>query len=225
MTRTERLYALVEELRAVAPRTRSVRSLALRLEVSERTVQRDLQALMAAGVPVRAVTGRGGGWAIDPAMTLPPISFTPAEAATLTTALAAFADQTAARTALQKVIAVTSGPASDAVRATAARIVALPSGVDPEVRATVDAALADGHVLQLEYADAAGRYSSRDVEPAGLLTADGRWYLIAWCRTRRAARGFRLDRIRHATPTPETAPARDLPALLTGLAANAGRPF
>ncbi|MFE3284142.1 helix-turn-helix transcriptional regulator, partial [Streptomyces sp. NPDC059233] len=72
MNRTTRLYALVEELRANAPRPVTVAALAARFEVSTRTAQRDLQALMESGVPVRTTPGRGGGWTIDPAMTLPP---------------------------------------------------------------------------------------------------------------------------------------------------------
>lgn len=70
MKRTARLYTLVEELRAAAPRPLTVAVLAGRFEVSGRTVQRDLQTLMEAGVPVRAVTGRGGGWSVDPGTTL-----------------------------------------------------------------------------------------------------------------------------------------------------------
>ena len=102
VNRTARLYALVEELRAAAPRSLTVAALAARLEVSTRTVQRDLQALMEAGVPVRTTTGRGGGWSIDPAMTLPPIHFTPDEAAVLAAALAGADGSTAARTAFQR---------------------------------------------------------------------------------------------------------------------------
>ncbi|WP_327067647.1 WYL domain-containing protein [Kitasatospora sp. NBC_01302] len=56
------------------------------------------------------------------------------------------------------------------------------------------------------------------MEPAGLLTADGRWCLIAWCRTRRAGRGFRLDRVTAAPPTDEPAQPHDLNALLLGSA-------
>ncbi|MFF9409701.1 alpha/beta hydrolase fold domain-containing protein [Streptomyces anandii] len=48
--------------------------------------------------------------------------------------------------------------------------------------------------------DSAGRESDRVVEPVGLLTAGGRWYLIAWCRTRQARGGFRLDP-RHGSGT------------------------
>ncbi|CAM5715941.1 hypothetical protein SALBM311S_04354 [Streptomyces alboniger] len=69
MNRTARLYALVEYLRAAAPRPLTVAALATRFDVSTRTVQRDLQTLMETGVPVRSIPGRGGGWSIDPAMT------------------------------------------------------------------------------------------------------------------------------------------------------------
>ncbi|QKW22866.1 WYL domain-containing protein [Kitasatospora sp. NA04385] len=229
MNRTARLYALVEELRAVAPRPLTVARLAARFEVATRTVQRDLQALMAAGLPVRSTTGRGGGWSIDPRTTLPPVRFTAQEAAALTVALAATDPgapyAAAARTAAQKLTAVLPAPAADAARDLARRIVALPApGPAAEIRTAVERALAEGTVLRLRYADAAGRPSERLVEPAGLLTAGGHWYLIAWCRTRRAGRGFRLDRITAADPTAEPARPHDLAALLRGSAAAGARP-
>ncbi|MEU9112688.1 WYL domain-containing protein [Streptomyces sp. NPDC048483] len=223
MNRTARLYALVEELRAAAPRPLTVAALAARFEVSTRTVQRDLQALMETGIPVRTTSGRGGGWSIDPQMTLPPIRFTTDEASALAVALAA-ADASApyaaaARTAAQKLAASMTGPASTASQELAARIVALPARNDSAVRAAVEQALTRNLVLRLSYLDAAGRESDRVVEPAGLLTANGRWYLIAWCRTRRAGRGFRLDRIAEAVPTGEQAQPHDLKELLLNSAA------
>ncbi|WP_406478305.1 helix-turn-helix transcriptional regulator [Streptomyces platensis] len=229
MNRTARLYALVEELRAAAPRPLTVAALAARFEVSTRTVQRDLQALMETGVPVRTAPGRGGGWSIDPDMTLPPIHFTTEEASALAVALAA-ADAAApyaaaARTAAQKIAASMSGPASAAAQELAARIVALPSPAHATVRTAVEQALTTRTVLRLSYTDAAGRVSDRVVEPAGLLTAKGRWYLIAWCRTRQAGRGFRLDRITAAAPTTEQAQPHDLTELLrASAAADAVRP-
>ncbi|MFC8716372.1 helix-turn-helix transcriptional regulator [Kitasatospora sp. NPDC057198] len=241
MNRTARLYALVEELRAAAPRPLTVARLAARFEVAVRTVQRDLQALMAAGLPVRSTTGRGGGWSIDPRATLPPVRFTEQEAAALTVALAATDPDApyaaAARTAAQKLTAVLSPPAAATARELARRIVTLPAAREPAavraetraasraaVRAAVERALADGTVLRLRYTDAAGRESERPVEPAGLLTAGGHWYLIAWCRTRRAGRGFRLDRITAADPTGEPARPHDLAALLRGSTAAEARP-
>lgn len=229
VNRTARLYALVEELRAASPRPLTVGALAARFEVSPRTVQRDLQALLESGVPVRATAGRGGGWAVDPAMTLPPIRFTAEEASALAVALAAADAATpyagAARSAALKIAASMTGRASAAAQELAQRIVSLPSPADCAVRTAVERALTAGTVLRLTYVDAAGRRSDRAVEPAGLLTADGRWYLIAWCRTRGAGRGFRLDRITGATPTAEPAGSHDLSALLRGsVAADAVRP-
>src|SRR6201995_3251921 len=80
VNRTDRLYALVEELRAVAPRPRSARWLAGRFEVSVRTVERDISALQQGGTPVYAEPGPPGGYCLDKAHTLPPVNFTADEA-------------------------------------------------------------------------------------------------------------------------------------------------
>jgi hypothetical protein len=105
MNRTDRLYALVEELRASAPRARSAQRLAERFEVGVRTIQRDLLALQEAGVPIWATPGPGGGYSIDPGHTLPPLNFTPTEAAAIALAMARSGPMPfggAARTALHK---------------------------------------------------------------------------------------------------------------------------
>jgi proteasome accessory factor B len=151
-------------------------------------------------------------------MTLPPIHFTAEEASALAVALAAAGSSApyagAARTAAQKIAASMTGPVSAAAQELAARIVTMPSPTDSTVRGAVEQALTTNTVLRLSYIDAAGRESDRVVEPAGLLTADGRWYLIGWCRTRRAGRGFRLDRMTAATATAEPAQPHDLTRLL-----------
>jgi predicted DNA-binding transcriptional regulator YafY len=108
VNRTDRLYALVEELRAVAPRPRSAQQLARKYEVSTRTIERDILALQNAGVPIYAETGRLGGYVVEKAFTLPPVNFTAAEMVAIAVSLAqgegtpfAFA----ARSALRKVLA------------------------------------------------------------------------------------------------------------------------
>jgi predicted DNA-binding transcriptional regulator YafY len=111
VNRTDRLYALVEELRAVAPRPRSARQLAERYEVSARTIERDILALQESGVPIYAQTGRRGGYTIDKTATLPPLNFTAAEVVAIAVSLAReegtpFAAAT--RSALRKVLAVAS---------------------------------------------------------------------------------------------------------------------
>ena len=111
MNRTDRLYALVEELRAVAPRPRSARQLAERYEVSTRTIERDLLALQESGVPIYAETGRRGGYAIDRTLTLPPLNFTAAEMVAIAVSLAREENTpfaAATRSALRKVLATAS---------------------------------------------------------------------------------------------------------------------
>ena len=109
VNRTDRLYALVEELRAVAPRPRSARQLARDYEVSTRTIERDILALQGAGVPIYAQAGRRGGYVIDKGLTLPPVNFTAAEMVAMAVSLAR-AEGTpfafATRSALRKVLAV-----------------------------------------------------------------------------------------------------------------------
>jgi predicted DNA-binding transcriptional regulator YafY len=118
VNRTDRLYAIVEDLRASAPRPRSARQLAGRYEVSARTIERDILALQESGVPVYAEPGRRGGYAIDTTMTLPPVNFTAAEMVAIAVALARdertpFAAAT--RSALRKVLA--AAPAAQTAEA------------------------------------------------------------------------------------------------------------
>ena len=111
MNRTDRLYALVEELRAVAPRPRSARQLAEQYEVSARTIERDILALQESGVPIYAETGRRGGYAIDKTLTLPPLNFTAAEMVAIAVSLAREENTpfaAATRSALRKVLATAS---------------------------------------------------------------------------------------------------------------------
>ncbi|HZU92824.1 MAG TPA: HTH domain-containing protein, partial [Microbacterium sp.] len=117
MNRTDRLYALVEELRAVSPRPRSARWLAERFEVSRRTIERDLSALQQAGLPIWAEPGRTGGYVIDAAATLGPAGFTLDEAIAVLVGLGALRRspfRQSAATAARKILAVM--PSEDARR-------------------------------------------------------------------------------------------------------------
>ncbi|MEU8898010.1 YafY family protein [Nocardia sp. NPDC048505] len=209
MTKTERLYALAEELRAYSPRPRTARQLAARLEVTTRTIVRDIAALQRSGLPIRAVSGPNGGYALERGRTLAPVSLTPAEATALLVALPMLRgtpfEQTAGA-AVHKVLAVL--PEND--RATAAqlseRVRLLPRDISPVPPEVLDALLMR-HVLHLEYVDRHGDSSARTVEPLGLVAGE-HWYLHAWCRLRSGVRGFRLDRIRAAAVLDEVAPER-----------------
>lgn len=219
VNRTERLYALVESLRASAPVRRPVAALAAEFGVSTRTVQRDLQALLEVGVPLHWAEGRGGGWSILAEATLPPVNLSAEEAIALSVTVAAAAGapfHEQALRALAKVTAVTPATARTAAYRAADQVRSGPGARqgDPVVRAAVERGIADRVAVVLDYADAQGRISSRTVEPVGLLVAGGHWYLVAWCRLRDAVRGFRLDRIEAAAVTGSPAPERRLAEVL-----------
>lgn len=214
MNRTDRLYAVVEELRANAPRRRSARELADRFEVSVRTIERDITALQQAGVPIYADTGRRDGYALDKALTLPPLNFSPAEAV----AVAITLDQAdgspyarSARTALHKIAAAMAVADGDAARDLAQRIrVLVPAtgAAAASVPAVVEEAVATRQVVRLAYMDRAGTVTERDVEPVAYVSGAHGWYFIGWCRLREEARAFRVDRINRAALLEEMAPPR-----------------
>lgn len=224
VNRTDRLYAIVEDLRAIAPRTRSARHLAAKYEVSIRTIERDLSALQQAGVPIYAETGRTGGYGLDKAMTLPPLNFTPAEAVAVAVALHS-ADGSplhrAARSALRKIIAAMPAAQVPAAAELADRVRFLfpADGTDSDgfamstpdpvpLRAAVEEAVVRRRVLRLVYRDKQGEISEREVEPTTFVAGRQGWYIAGWCRLRAEVRVFRLDRILDATDTGEQAPAR-----------------
>ena len=182
MNRTDRLYALVEALRAVAPRPRSGRWLAGRFEVSVRTVERDINALQQSGVPIYAEPGRTGGYCLDKARTLPPVNLTPGEAVAMAVA-----------------------------RDLAGRIHLLgDAGTTPPVPRMVADALSARRVLRIGYGDREGAATMREIEPLGYVGTATHWYLVAWCRLRDALRAFRTDRITSVSVTAEVPALRSL---------------
>ncbi|SNR99274.1 HTH domain-containing protein [Geodermatophilus pulveris] len=213
MNRTDRLHALTEELRRAGPRGRTAQRLAGWLEVSTRTVKRDVAALQQAGVPVRAAAGPGGGYVLDAAATLPPVNLTPAQAVAVAVALAGSGDAPFAvdgRAALGKVVDVLGPAARAEVDRLAGRVwVHGTPARRGRAAAVVEQALAGRRVVALTYRDRDGATTRRRVEPQLLARTGDHWYLAAWCRERDAPRWFRWDRIEDAALTPGTAPARD----------------
>jgi predicted DNA-binding transcriptional regulator YafY len=214
VNRTDRLYALVEELRAVAPRPRSARWLADRFEVSARTVERDISALQQSGVPVYAEAGRTGGYCLDKARTLPPVNLTPGEAVAMALALRGLAGtpfRAEAGTALRKLVAAMHGDDAAAAHELAGRIHLFggarfsgnPSGAP-------GGALSAGRVLRIRYDDRFGAATLREIEPLGYVVGAEHWYLMAWCRLRGAVRAFRTDRISSVAVTAEVPAPRVL---------------
>jgi predicted DNA-binding transcriptional regulator YafY len=208
MNRTDRLYAVVEELRAVAPQPRSARQLAERFEVSTRTIERDIDALLQAGLPIYATAGRRGGYAIDRAHTLPPINFTAAEATALALAIARpgaspFAESL--RSALHKVLEAMPTAGAQAAQSLAGRVHLFEHETDhgPATARTIEQAVLHRQVVEIGYEDRHGVVTARQVEPMAVVGSGEAWYLVGFCRLRQDQRVFRLDRIHDARVTGE----------------------
>lgn len=219
MNRTDRLYALVEEMRSVAPRPRSARWLAGRFEVSVRTVERDISALQQAGVPIYAELGRTGGYCLDKARTLPPVNLTPGEAVAMAVALRGLGGtpfRASAASALRKLVAAMQVDDAVAAHDLAGRVHLLADGgPTPSIPRLVADALSSRRVLRIGYGDRAGATTLREIEPLGYVGSAAHWYLIGWCRLRDGLRAFRTDRITSVTvtsevPTPRSLRAEDL---------------
>ncbi|WP_144681529.1 YafY family protein [Cellulosimicrobium sp. TH-20] len=266
MNRTERLYALAEGLRRAGRTGTTGPRLAAALEVSERTIKRDVAALQQAGLTIWAQAGPGGGYVLDPSASLPPVNFTPGQAVAVAVALATLppgspfaVDALAARGKVWDALGAGDRARAEAL---AARVWVrhavpdpdLPDAVPPEsppdvvppaagppavpadavppaavhpgephgdttapgrgdvvgrarthlgVLRAVEQSIAGGRVLAIRYRDGRGATSTRRVEPVLLAHTDGRWYLVAWCRTREAIRWFRLSRVERADLTAE----------------------
>lgn len=211
MNRTDRLYALAEELRRVGPAGTTSTRLARLFEVSARTVKRDVSALQQAGLPVTAQAGLGGGYVLDASVGLPPVNFTPAQAVALALAVRALpagspfgTDAEAARAKVLDAL-----PPADRVRADelSGRVWSRPEqtgdvGTSQVLRA-VEESLGRHRVLAIEYRSAGGTVSRRRIDPVLLALTGGHWYVAAWCRWREGMRWFRLARILRADLTPE----------------------
>ncbi|MEM9711111.1 MAG: WYL domain-containing protein [Actinomycetota bacterium] len=221
MNRTDRLYAIVEELRAASPGARTASWLADRFEVSVRTIERDLLALQETGVPIWSTRGRRGGYSIDPAATLPPVNLSPAEATAIAVALTTapaspLAD--AGRTAITKILNAMSESGREGARELAARIHLVDTPHGPtELLRTLGRAIADRRVVEIDYVDRNGVDTDRrTIEPADFVRMNGGWYVNAWCRHRDAPRTFLTDRIRRVELLVETSPDRDGPGAMDG---------
>jgi predicted DNA-binding transcriptional regulator YafY len=217
VNRTERLYAIAEELRAAGPAGRTGAWLAAKLEVSTRTIKRDIEGLLQAGLPLWAQAGPGGGYVLD-AATMPPLNITAAEAAAIAVALAALPALPFAvdgRSALAKVLAAM--PATERERAgeIAGRLwMRVPEQAPrPAVARALDEAVRRRHVVVLRFRDRNGEVTERAVEPVALAATGGHWHLLAWCRLRRGPRWFRTDRIVSAHVTNERSPEHDAATL------------
>lgn len=203
-SRTLRLLSLLQTHRFWAGP-----ELADRLEVSDRTLRRDVERLRELGYPVDSVRGIEGGYQLGAGATMPPLTVDEDEAIAMVVALNGAAQLTAGAlaeasvSALSKVVQVL--PPKLRRRAEALRAVTDDSpfseapAVHADVLATVAQATRDSERIRFTYlakgGQGAGEAVRRHVEPHRLVTVGRRWYLLAYDLDRQDWRSFRLDRL------------------------------
>ncbi|GAA2018295.1 putative DNA-binding transcriptional regulator YafY [Nakamurella flavida] len=229
---SERLLALLSLLQARRDWPGQV--LAERLEVSPRTVRRDVDRLRELGYPIAASKGPDGGYRLDAGVHLPPLLFDDEQAVALVVALqlvpaaGAGVAEAAARAlaTLRQVMPTRLRHRIDSVRVTAVRSGASPREVDPAVLVAVTDAVRAREVLRFDHARADGTVGpdgpARRAEPHEVISRDGRWYLLGWDLDRADWRTYRLDRMTPRMPTgprftPRPVPGGDVASFVTGL--------
>jgi predicted DNA-binding transcriptional regulator YafY len=199
--------------------------LAARLEVTERTVRRDVDRLRDLGYLVDSTSGKYGGYRLATGAHVPPLVLDDDEAVAVTVGLRYAAEaaiggmeETSLR-ALTKIETLLPHRLRRRVSAlhssvTSLRRAADDDVVDPDALSVFAAACRDQEHVRFDYRRGDGESSRRLVEPHQLVTAGRRWYLVAWDQHRRDWRTFRLDRLRDPWPagshfTPRVIPGGD----------------
>jgi predicted DNA-binding transcriptional regulator YafY len=202
--------------------------LARRLEVSGRTIRRDVERLRRLGYPVESLTGPAGGYRLRAGSAMPPLLLDDEEAIAIavglrTAARASVAGiEESAVSALVKLEQVLPPHLRRRVGALGSATVTTPAGgptVDPQHLTVIAAGCRDCERVRFAYERRDGTRSRREVEPHSLVNHGRRWYLVAWDRAREDWRTFRVDRL--AAPastgvrfTPRALPAKDASAFV-----------
>ncbi len=198
MRRADRLFSIIQILRR--RRLATAQGLSRELEVSERTIYRDVADLMASGVPIDGEAGVG--YILRNGHDLPPLMFTPAEIEALVLGariVAKWSDTALARAAddaLAKIAAVLPERLRDQLER-----IPLYAPDDhfqqplPREFADLRAAVRDHRKVRFAYAGADGGQTRRTVRPLAFLFYGAVWLMPAWCELRQDFRSFRLDRM------------------------------
>jgi predicted DNA-binding transcriptional regulator YafY len=195
--------------------------LADRLEVSGRTIRRDIERLRQLGYPVDSLTGLAGGYRLRAGSAMPPLLLDDEEAIAITVGLRTAAGasvagiEEAAVRALVKLEQVLPAHLRRRVGALGSATFTLPVAgptVDPQHLTSIASACRDSECLRFAYRSRDGADSRREVEPHSLVNHGRRWYLIAWDRRREGWRTFRIDRLTKPASTGVRFTTRRLPA-------------
>ena len=198
MHKSERLFQLVNLLRGRRTAI-TAEQLSDVMEVSVRTIYRDIQALSLSGVPVDGEAGIG--YILRSGYELPPLMFNFDEMQALLLGarmVEAWTDPdlaTGAQRAVQKIRAVLPEPLLIHADRQAYRVPALnPQQESGETHRTIRRACEQQQILTLHYTDAKNNKSERRIWPLGMFFWGAHWTLVAWCEIRQDYRNFRFDR-------------------------------
>ncbi len=219
-TTSSRLLALLSLLRT--RRAWSGEDLAERLDITPRTVRRDIDRLRDLGYPITAVKGPSGGYRLGAGAHLPPLLFDDGQAVALTVALQSVAagdavadDAARALSTIRQVMPPRLRHRTDMVSVTAVHPPEKgdTAQVAPQTFVELSTAIHAHVELRFDYGQgpATATEEPRRVQPHHLVTWRGRWYLAAWDLDRDDWRTFRVDRIRPRTPTGPRFVPRELP--------------
>ncbi|MEP0153728.1 YafY family protein [Pseudophaeobacter sp.] len=206
MRRTDRLFEIIQILRD--GKLHRAQDIAAQLEVSTRTIYRDMDTLVASGVPVEGE--RGVGYLVREQITLPPLTLTPAELEALNLGMAIVAEaadadlKAAAQSLAAKVDAVL--PTEVIAEADAWKFAVYPFADVARGFAhmpTLRAAIKSRQKLALRYRRLDGTLTDRTIRPLHMEYWGRVWTLTAWCETRGDFRVFRVDLIEEVRALPE----------------------
>ncbi len=194
--------------------------LADRLDVSPRTIRRDVERLRDLGYPVEASTGPFGGYRLHAGTAMPPLLLDDDEAVAIAVGLRTAAgasvtgiEETAIRALvkLEQVLPTHLRRRVNALQSVTATLPATGPRVDPEALTTIAGACRDRERLRFDYSARDATESRRVVEPLSLVNLGRRWYLVAWDCDRDDWRTFRVDRLERPQPAGARFTARTLP--------------
>lgn len=196
MRRADRLFQIVQYLRS-RPLT-TAEWLAARLDVSKRTVYRDINDLIRSGTPIEGEAGVG--YVLRRKLDLPPLMFDRTELTTIELGLRFVYANTeaplssAAISAMAKIRSVLPGTVAADMSKSPVSVPRRERAREPHLNSVISAAN-DKRRVQLDYKDAENRETRRVVWPLGVFFWGSTWTMLAWCELRRDFRSFRLDRM------------------------------